>query len=80
MSTLNIKNFPEPLYRKLKRRAAKSRRSIAQEVIQMLDDATRPRPQSSLLELKGLGRDVWTRELGDRDAADHVSEERDSWT
>lgn len=46
MATLNIKGFPDGLHRKLKARAKRNRRSVAQEVTQMLSDglggATKP--------------------------------------
>lgn len=79
MATLNIKNFPDRLYGRLRRRAEKSRRSIAQEVTQILDEATQPARRASLLELKGLGKDVWRRELDGKDAAEWLSGERDAW-
>jgi plasmid stability protein len=77
MATLNIKNFPERLYRRIKRRAGANRRSIAQEVVQILDEAV---AQESLLALEGLGKAVWERALKGRDAAEYVAEERDSWS
>lgn len=80
MATLNIKNFPDRLYRRIKQRAGKNRRSIAQEVVQMLDDATAEPPRRSLLELEGLGAEVWREVLGDQDAAEYINEERDSWS
>ena len=80
MATLNIKNFPDRLYRRIKSQAGKNRRSIAQEVVQLLDEAmTAPAPVS-LLELEGLGKDLWEKALGGRDASDLIREERDSWS
>jgi hypothetical protein len=80
MATLNIKNFPDRLYRRITQRAGRHRRSIAQEVIQLLDDAvTKPAPLS-LLELEGLGEETWRTILGEKDAAEYIREERDSWT
>jgi plasmid stability protein len=38
MATLNIKGFPDGLHRRLKARAKRNRRSVAQEVTQMLAD------------------------------------------
>ena len=35
MATLNVKNLPDPLYRKLQARARRQRRSVAQEVIHL---------------------------------------------
>lgn len=80
MATLNIKNFPDRLYRRIKQRAGKNRRSISQEVVQLLDQAvSEPRPMS-LLELEGLGKEVWEKGLGGKDAADYIAEERDAWS
>jgi plasmid stability protein len=80
VSTLNIKNFPDRLYRRIKQRASRNRRSIAQEVVQLLDDATTERPRVSLLELEGLGKSLWKEALSGKDAADYVREERDAWS
>lgn len=75
MATLNIKNLPDALYRKLQARAKRQRRSVAQEVTQMLSEALqKPRPQS-ILDLRGLGKDEWA----GIDAAAHVAAERDAW-
>ena len=75
MATLNIKNLPDKLYRKLKARAKQQHRSIAQEVTHILSEALdSPRPQS-ILELRGLGKELWK----DIDPAAHVASERDSW-
>lgn len=75
MATLNIKNLPDALYRKLKKRAELQRRSVAQEVTQILADTlTEPEPRS-ILELRGLGKEHWRA----RSAGDHVASERDSW-
>ncbi|MDZ7753977.1 MAG: hypothetical protein U5S82_20595 [Gammaproteobacteria bacterium] len=37
MAILNIKNFPDDLYERLKEKAAGERRSVSQEVIVMLE-------------------------------------------
>lgn len=39
MATLNVKNLPDALYRKLQKRARERRRSIAREVTVILEDA-----------------------------------------
>jgi plasmid stability protein len=75
VATLNIKNVPEKLYARLKARARRQRRSISQEVLHILDGATTPRKTVSILELRGLGKDLWT----GIDPARHVDEERGSW-
>jgi plasmid stability protein len=75
MATLNVKNLPDGLYRKLQTRARRQRRSVAQEVIHLLSEAlVAPKP-ISILELRGLGKDLW----GDVDAAAHVKRERNAW-
>ncbi len=75
MATLNVKNLPDALYRKLKKRAENQRRSIAQEVTQILADALADRESFSILELRGLGKQQWE----GTDAADHVAGERRAW-
>ena len=75
MATLNIKNVPEKLYSKLKARARRERRSVSQEVLRILEDATAPTEPLSIVELRGLGRDMWR----GVDPAAHVDEERRSW-
>ena len=75
MATLNIKNLPDPLYRKLKARAKRERRSIAQEVTHLIAQALEPPAALSILELRGLGKELWH----DVDATDHVDKERASW-
>jgi plasmid stability protein len=75
VATLNIKNLPDPLYEKLKARAEREHRSIAQQVTQMLEEALREPEPLSILELQGLGKEVWQ----DVEAVAHVEEERRSW-
>jgi len=75
MATLNIKNLPDALYRKLKARAKRERRSISQEATHILARALDHTEPLSLMELEGLGQDLWR----GIDAAGHVDEERRSW-
>jgi plasmid stability protein len=75
MATLNVKNFPPSLYRKLKERAEREHRSMAQEVTHLLERALEAEEPLSILELEGLGAAGWQ----DEDAADHVARERESW-
>jgi hypothetical protein len=75
MATLNIKNLPDPLYRKLRARAKRQRRSVAQEVIQLLTQATDEPGSLSILELRGLGKEHWK----GVDPVKHVETERRSW-
>jgi plasmid stability protein len=44
MATLTLKNVPEELVARLKREAAKNRRSLNQEVISRLEETSRSRP------------------------------------
>ncbi len=75
MATLNIKNMPDALYRKLQARAKRDRRSVAQEVTHLLSAALEASKPLSILELQGLGKEQWA----DVDAAAHVQRERDAW-
>lgn len=75
MATLNIKNFPDHLYERLQERAEREHRSLAQQVIHLLDQAAREPKLHSILELRGLGKDLWE----GIDAVEHVQAERDSW-
>jgi plasmid stability protein len=76
MATLNVKDFPDALYRRLKRRAQQNRRSVAREVTQILEESVSRPPLGSILELRGLGKDVWE---GAADAGAHVDLERRAW-
>jgi plasmid stability protein len=75
MATLNLKNFPDPLYERLRDRARQQRRSLAQEVIHLLEQAVGPPVPRSILELRGLGKDCWE----GIDPVAYVRAERDSW-
>ena len=75
MAILNIKGFPDDLYEQLRKRAKHDHRSISQEVIHLLAEAVQARRQRSILELRGLGKSVWS----EVDATEYVARERDSW-
>jgi len=75
MATLNVKHLPDALYRKLKARAKRERRSVAQEVTVLLEQALEPPAALSILELRGLGGELWR----DIDAGSHVAGERAGW-
>ncbi|MCM3878508.1 MAG: hypothetical protein ND807_00220 [Vicinamibacterales bacterium] len=75
MATLNIKNLPDGLYKKLQARARRERRSVAQEVTNILAHVLEAQAPLSILDLQGLGKEHWQ----GIDAADHVRRERDSW-
>jgi plasmid stability protein len=75
MATLNINNVPDPLYEALRARAESQNRSIAQEVTHLLTEALGQQKPLSILELQGLGKELWS----EIEAARHVDEERASW-
>jgi len=75
MAILNVKHLPDGLYRKLKARAKRERRSVAQEVVVLLEQALEPPPVMSILELRGLGKELWR----GIDAGAHVAKEREGW-
>ena len=75
MATLNVKNFPDSLYDRLRERAAAERRSIAGEVVHLLGRAIEQSEPASILELRGLGKESWR----GVEAASYVAEERDAW-
>jgi len=75
MATLNIKGLPDPLYDRLRERARANHRSIAQEVTHILSQVLEAPEPVSLLELQGLGKEIWA----NVDAAEHVATERGSW-
>jgi plasmid stability protein len=75
VATLNIKNLPDGLYKKLQARAKRQHRSVAQEVTHILSEAVEAPKPLSILDLKGLGKATWQ----EVDAAAHVERERTSW-
>ncbi|HZM14881.1 MAG TPA: hypothetical protein VFE28_02660 [Candidatus Krumholzibacteria bacterium] len=75
VAILNIKNLPDKLYRQLRKRAKERRRSVAQEVTVILEEALERSERLSLLELQGLGKEHW-QGIG---AVEHVEGERRSW-
>jgi len=75
MAVLNIRNLPDSLYRKLRKRARARQRSVVQEVTSILEAAIASPKRLSILELRGLGKEAWK----GVDAADHVDRERRGW-
>lgn len=75
MATLNIKGFPEDLYKILQQLAESDRRSLAQEVIYLLQIAMEESEKPSILELRGLGKKRWK----GINASKHINLERGSW-
>jgi len=75
MATLNIKNLPDSLYKRLQARAKSERRSVAQEVTVILSASLETPKPTSILELRGLGKELWE----GIEPAKHVETERESW-
>jgi hypothetical protein len=75
MATLNVKNFPDALYQRLRARARNERRSLAQEVIHLLQRIAEAPAPWSIMELRGLGKECW----GEVDPVAYIRAERDSW-
>ena len=75
MATLNVKDLPQALYRKLQAQARRQRRSVAQEVTRILEQALENARPLSILDLRGLGKERWRRIGGGR----HVERERRAW-
>jgi plasmid stability protein len=75
MATLNIKNFPDPLYEKLQEKAQHEHRSLAQEVIHILHQTMDRGEPISIMGLEGLGKELWE----GIDAVEYIRRERDSW-
>jgi hypothetical protein len=75
MATLNIKNFPDELYERLQKLAESEHRSVSQQVVHLLEKAAGKPQLHSILELRGLGKELWE----GIDAVEYVRAERDSW-
>ena len=75
MATLNIKNFPDELHQRLRALAQSEQRSLSQQVIRLLGEAVSELEPRSILELRGLGADLWRH----TDASKLLDEERGSW-
>ena len=75
MATLNVKNFPDALHRKLKEQAKREGRSVASEVTVLLAESlARPR-RYTVHDLRGLGKGTWT----GVDILKWLDRERASW-
>jgi len=75
VAVLNVKSVPDKLYRKLQARAKRERRSVAQEVIEILDQALNEPPRLSIMDLQGLGKDIWR----DINSDQYIEAERRAW-
>ena len=43
-------------------------------------ETARQKPRRSIMEMRGLGAEMWRQELNGRDAQEWVNEERDNWS
>jgi hypothetical protein len=75
MATLNIKGFPDGLYKILQQRAESDRCSLDQKVISLLQIAVEEPNKPAILELKGLGKKSWE----GVNATKHINLERGSY-
>jgi plasmid stability protein len=75
MAVLNVKSVPDTLYRKLQARAKRQRRSVAQEVVHILEEVLTEAPALSVLDLQGLGKEVWAGVKSD----EYLRRERQAW-
>jgi len=75
VATLNIKNLPDGLYKKLKARAKRQNRSLSQEVTQILSAAVEEPELLDIRGLRGLGKEIWE----GIDPAKYIAELRDDW-
>jgi len=75
VAVLNVKSVPDKLYRKLQARAKRERRSVAKEVLEILDQALSESPRLSIMKLQGLGKDIWR----GIDSDQYVEAERRAW-
>ncbi len=75
MAVLNVKKVPDKLYRALRRRAEQDHRSIAQEVLHALSQYLQIPARHSIMELQGLGKELWKGIRVDR----YLKAERDAW-
>lgn len=75
MATINVKNFPDELYQRIKKEAETENRSVSQQVIFTLREGlTKPQPLS-ILKLRGLGKELWRTE----DTTAFARNEREGW-
>jgi plasmid stability protein len=82
MPILHVRNVPEDLYERIRRRAAEEKRSISAEVVDLLQAGLEARPSLSELQdyyrrldaFRERTRDLW----GPVDAVEDVREDRES--
>lgn len=75
MATLNVKNFPDALYKKLKEQAKREGRSVASELTVLVAESLARPGRYTVYDLKGLGKGTWK----GVDILKWIDRERDSW-
>jgi plasmid stability protein len=75
MATLRLDKFPDSLYRKLKLQAKRHHRSVEKEVLQLLSKVLEGQGVYSIMELEGLGKEIWEQV----ETAEYIAQERESW-
>lgn len=75
MAVLNIKNFPDDLHEALVKEASAERRSVSQQVIIMLERLLEQSSPRTLLELEGLGAEIWE----ETDIDEYIDDLRSEW-
>jgi plasmid stability protein len=75
MATINIEDVPQPLFERLQDRAQREHRSVSQEVIHILDETLGREKSHSIMELEGLGKELWE----GIDPVEYIRAERASW-
>jgi hypothetical protein len=56
MPTLHVRNVPDELYERLRRRASAENRSLSAEVLELLDTATRLQPEATSVLFERIRR------------------------
>ena len=75
MATLNVKNFPDALYARLKKQARREGRSVAAETQVLLAEALlRPR-RHTVTDFRGVGAEIWR----GIDVQAYLDHEREGW-
>ncbi len=80
MATLSIKNFPDGLYERLQTLAKREHRSLARQVIHLLEESAGEPELLSILELRGLGKQFWQDSYDTRLSKGQEGEPRETLT
>lgn len=75
MATLNVKDFPDTLYQKLKRQSRREGRSVASEVQVLLAEALIRSRKYTVNDFRGVGAEIWR----GVDVQKYLDGERERW-